>query len=639
MFVPSAVQQGTPSPPVVPNDVRDFVSDPTRDVSRFQGLSSRPAYVRNLWWSEENESSKLTLVLASEVLPPLPLVPDHELRNTSLNNTLTSHSHLFDIVTPIRAGVLESCLNDHPNPAFVSSVCSGLTNGFWPWADTLKIILPYTLDVTEYTSNPDHLRFAERQRETEIAKGRFSKTFDYLLPGMMAIPITVAVKPHSDKLRLCANHSAEPFSRNAMIDKANVVVPLDNLQAFGQALLQFRKEVGREAWLVAIKSDVKEAYRTCPMSKHWQAKQVLKINGRFNVDRNNEFGSRAAGGIWGSVFSLVLWIATFISNIPDLFAYVDDTFSFDLASELLWYDPYKKFMPTKQAKLLQLWDRLGVPHDEAKQVSGPILTIIGFEVDVNAMSITMPHQSTLDLIAAISEFAVRGRRPKLLDYQSLAGWINWALNVHPLLRPCLSSLYAKMAGKNQPGREIYVNNQTCRELRWAVHHLQSSGGVFLLDSIDWTPLDAEYTLLTDACLFGMGFWSLRHHLGFQATINSISHGIFFWEAYAVVSAFHWILHAICPPPHRVVIYTDNTNTVDMFRTLRASPNLNPLVLTTADLMMRFSCQLRVLHIAGDQNGVADSLSRFNNALAHAYVPTLQIQSFTPPHLSLGAEEL
>ena len=640
MFAANAEQQDMSPQVVVQNDVRNFVSDPSKDVSRFQNLSSRPAYLRNFWWDEENEMPKLTLALASEVLPPLPPVPDNELRNTSLNNTLTTHSHLFDIVTPIRADVLESYLISHPNPPFVSSVCRGLTYGFWPWADTSKVILPYTHDVAEYTTNPAHLSFAEQQRETEITKGRFSKTFDRLLPGMMAVPISVATKPHSDKLRLCANHSAEPFSRNAMIDKANVAVPLDNLQLFGQALLRFRREVGRDAWLVAIKSDVKEAYRNCPMSKHWQAKQVLKINGRFNVDRNNEFGSRAAGGIWGSVLSLVLWIASFVLTISDLFAYVDDTFSFDLATRVLWYEPFKKFMPMKQVELLRLWDELGVPHDEAKQVSGPILTIIGFEVDVNAMSITMPSQSLLDLIAAISEFAVRGRRPKLSDYQSLAGWINWALNVYPLLRPCLSSLYAKIAGKNQPGREIYINNQICRELQWAVHHLQSSSGVFLLDSIDWSPLDAEYTLLTDACLFGMAFWSLRHRLGFQASIGSqSSHGIFFWEAYAVVSAFHWILHAIHPPPSRVVIYTDNTNTVDLFHTLRASPKLNPLAITTADLMMRFGCQLQVLHIAGDQNGVADSLSRFNNALAQAYVPTLQIQTFTPPHLSLGAEEL
>jgi len=83
----------------------------------------------------------------------------------------------------------------------------------------------------------------------------------------MAIPITVAVKPHSDKLRLCANHSAEPFSHNTMIDKGNVAVPLDNLQALGQALLKFRKDVGHDAQMIAIKSDVKEAYRTCPMCK------------------------------------------------------------------------------------------------------------------------------------------------------------------------------------------------------------------------------------------------------------------------------------------------------------------------------------------------------------------------------------
>jgi hypothetical protein len=161
MLAVNAGQQGMSPQIVVQNDVRDFVSDPSKDVSRFQNLSSRPAYLRNFWWDEENETSMLTLVLASEILPPLPPVPDNELRNTSLNNTLTTHSHLFDIVTPIQADVLESYLTSHPNPPFIFSVCSGLTYGFWPWADTSKIILPYTHDVAEYTTNPAHLLFAE----------------------------------------------------------------------------------------------------------------------------------------------------------------------------------------------------------------------------------------------------------------------------------------------------------------------------------------------------------------------------------------------------------------------------------------------------------------------------------------------
>jgi len=105
MFAQNAARQGTSLLTAAQSDVRDFVSDPLKDVSPFQNLSSHPMYLRNFWWGDDNEVPKITLALASEILPPLPSVPDNELKNTPLNNTLASHPHLFDIVTPIRAEI------------------------------------------------------------------------------------------------------------------------------------------------------------------------------------------------------------------------------------------------------------------------------------------------------------------------------------------------------------------------------------------------------------------------------------------------------------------------------------------------------------------------------------------------------
>jgi hypothetical protein len=58
-------------------------------------------------------------------------------------------------------------------------------------------------------------------------------------------------------------------------------------------------------------------------------------------------------------------------------------------------------MPAKQAGFLCLWDELGVPHEDRKQVSGAPLTIIGFEVDPNALTVTMPLSARTDLIKAL----------------------------------------------------------------------------------------------------------------------------------------------------------------------------------------------------------------------------------------------
>jgi hypothetical protein len=51
---------------------------------------------------------------------------------------LIDHPELFHIVTPINVSVFCSYLNHHPNKCFCESVCKGLVEGFWLWADIEK---------------------------------------------------------------------------------------------------------------------------------------------------------------------------------------------------------------------------------------------------------------------------------------------------------------------------------------------------------------------------------------------------------------------------------------------------------------------------------------------------------------------
>jgi hypothetical protein len=155
----------------------------------------------------------------------------------------------------------------------------------------------------------------------------------------------------------------------------------------------------------------------------WQLRQVISFDGKRNVDRNNNFGNRGAGGLWGTFLGLVIWIAVFVKLLTDLLMYVDDTFSWEFAWNMVWYEPYQKLLPAKQAYLLELWDEVGIPHKESKQLFGSTLTIIGFEVDPNAMTITMPLEAHADLVTAVRAFVRTGQRRPLRDFQHLAGWI------------------------------------------------------------------------------------------------------------------------------------------------------------------------------------------------------------------------
>lgn len=601
---------------------------------------NHPRYARDLLWSEAANTSRITLADASVYMAPLPDPPWAHPLATHAVRTIRAHPHLFRIVTPIKVGQLQKLLVSHPNAALVSSVCRGLHNGMWPWADLARDPDRPTVcdNSNRLLKEEKHRQFVRAQRDSEVTARRFSEAFGpELLPGMTSIPVGVVPKPHSDDHRMVIDKSADPHAPNDLIPREYVSVPLDNLHHLGAALLRGRIIHGPDAVFILFKSDVSKAYRCIPLTPLWQIFQIITVDSMRHVDRCNNFGDRGAGGLWGTFFALVIWIVIYVRFINDLFAYVDDAYSWDLAQHMSLYTPYNKVLPAKQARLLQLWDELGIPHDERKQVFGTKLTIIGFEVDPNAMTITMPPDSRKDLVAAIRAFARAGQRRPLREFQQLAGWMNWSLNTDPRLRPGLSSMYAKMSGKAIAMQPVWVSVALTRELNWFADHLDASPGIHIISAREWGPENADFVLYTDACPAGLGFWSPTHMRGFQyLTIEGQQLGIFFLEALAVLSALHWLLELSGSSPRYIVIYTDNTNTVDMFNTLRADPIHNPILLTAIDLLVSHNAELRVLHISGRDNIVADALSRWDNATALTHAPGLTISFFLPPRLTQGA---
>ncbi len=204
--------------------------------------------------------------------------------------------------------------------------------------------------------------------------------------------------------------------------------------------------------------------------------------------------------------------------------YVDDDFRFDDWKDVYFYEPYDDFYPSKQVRLLKLWDRLGVPHSKPKQLFGLQLIIIGFDVDPNAMTATMPTDSKAELVLALRHFAASNRQ-NLQEYQQIAGWSNWSFNVFPLLKLGLCNVYVKMQGKTNPFAGIALNNVVKEDLTWLADHIQKSDGICCFDSMDWDPvLDATITILRNACPDSMGFWIPRIACGFVCPTLNLPEG-------------------------------------------------------------------------------------------------------------------
>ncbi|KIJ32236.1 hypothetical protein M422DRAFT_184860, partial [Sphaerobolus stellatus SS14] len=138
----------------------------------------------------------------------------------------------------------------------------------------------------------------------------------------------------------------------------------------------------------------------------------------------------------------------------------------------------------------------------------------------------------------------------------------------------------------------------------------------------------------------LGFYVPARNLGFASGIptNPLVSNILFYEALTVASAIAWAT-ALPTPPRRLLVYTDSLDTVEMFHSLRAKEGYNDLLLFVVELLMDRRISLRVCHVAGSNNPVADSLSCGLFDLTRQLVPYIHIGVFEPPRNVLGDDGL
>ncbi|EIM83685.1 uncharacterized protein STEHIDRAFT_62126, partial [Stereum hirsutum FP-91666 SS1] len=135
--------------------------------------------------------------------------------------------------------------------------------------------------------------------------------------------------------------------------------------------------------------------------------------------------------------------------------------------------PYDAFLPPCQVRLLQLWDRIGIPHKSKKQVYSHSLRIISFQVDIDTMTVSIPLDSRKAHVAYIWELIAQ-QRQLLVEWQHLLDWCSWALNIAPLLQPALQSSYAKTWGKHVRNAPImFLNNKIRHNLSFFADTLEA----------------------------------------------------------------------------------------------------------------------------------------------------------------------
>lgn len=553
---------------------------------------------------------------------PLPTPPEHIFNDSQIQASLAAVSKYIRVDTPFNVDRIERLLCKHPNQPFVKSVMRSLCEGFWPFHDG-EWEAHQKERYDNYATEAEDLTELQVYRDQEVAAGRWSPALPenfVLLPGMRISPMFVVWQ--KGKPRVIMDHSGNGL--NDGISREDAKVRYDERHSFGQLLNDVLKAHSNEE-LVLFKSDVSKAFLNLPAHPIWQLHQVVTVDGRFHIVRRLILGTRASPRCWCSFSGLLNWIAWEL-GVVGLHDYMNDFFGWDFKHNLVKF--HGQMRPHRQVQLLIFWDLIGCPYDDKKQEHGVTLKIIGFWVDICSGSISLSPDSIDSMITSINEFLAQPK-PPLQNWQHLAAYLNWALNVLPWARPALTELYRKMSSKTIRYKGIPLNAEVKQDLNWFVNVAKECIGIRFVNAQLWSDFEADFVGWTDACDLGLAFVYAGNGYVYQLKTTS-GVDIFFRELLAIFCLIHHVA-SFKTPPHRILIHSDSMNCVAVLNSLAASQSShNALLLAIADIVLRTGIDVRVKHISGVDNTMADLLSRLLFDDFSRQFPSYRVRSFQPP---------
>jgi hypothetical protein len=135
--------------------------------------------------------------------------------------------------------------------------------------------------------------------------------------------------------------------------------------------------------------------------------------------------------------------------------------------------------------------------------------------------------------------------------------------------------------------------------------------------------DADYKIFCDALGIGLGFWYPDLNKGFESHLPpNIPLGIYFSKGLCIISALYNAVKR--GRGTKIAVFTDNEASFCTFSSLHAIATYNPLLIFSADLVIRADVQFRVVWTAGKKNTVADVLPCHECDRAVSHAPLLTI---------------
>lgn len=374
--------------------------------------------------------------------------------------------------------------------------------------------------------------------------------------------------------------------------------------------VQIVQKKGRGTLLAKV--DIRSAYRIVPVHpEDWWLLGML-WDGALYVDTALPFGLRSAPKIFNALADTLEWIAR-QQGVQNLFHYLDDY--------LVVGNPRSSECSEYLTILLSIFDYLKVPV-ALEKLEGPTtkITFLGIEVDTEEMILRLPSQKLKDLQELIKSWMSKRSCCKR-DLQSLAGKLQHACKVVKPGRTFLRRVFELLKGVSKKHHHIRLNAAIRSDIIWWHTFLATWNGKAMIQNV--AVYGGGVEVFTDASSsIGCGAWwsprwiQLKWPQGGKFEELPITQK----EVLPVVLACavwgdQWY-------GKQVTAHCDNEAAVAVLNSgYSRDPQIMHLLRCLFFIKAYFQIALRVVHIPGVDNVIADAISRDNLTLLFSQVPS------------------
>jgi hypothetical protein len=328
----------------------------------------------------------------------------------------------------------------------------------------------------------------------------------------------------------------------------------------------------------------------------------FEFDGLFYADTRLPFGARSSPAIFNRYSDQFEWIMRNVFGIRWTSHYADDHLLIG-----------NKEGPQSIDWVMESFDKaariLGVGFSPDKRI-GPTtrLTYLGIEINTENMTIRLPDSKISEILRKLDVLLDR-KRDTLRNIQSIVGLLNFATRVLPAGRSFCSRLIA--AGKAAAGRRakvVFLGQEFHADIRWWIRSLRVTNGISIISEAAWKP---ETTIHVECDAAG--------RVGGGGVVGSSWTQIFWTEEQMGwgIAVLELVMVIVCCATwghlwrgRHIMFHSDNMAVVCAIRARRVrDPHLMAWVRELHYLETSFCMEVRVVHIAGVDNTLADLISR------------------------------